>query len=118
MLTRRGQVVTFSLAALGAAAAATLFCIVQIYRTAQVPEGDGSGMQWVILTPLAMLFLFIAVPGFAAGARGLRVLRTSDSTELAPALPSRGWLIALGLFALYFLLPFIVAPLLGPFMVE
>ena len=34
-------------------------------------------MQWVILTPRSMLFLFMVVPAFLTGLRGLRLLRTS-----------------------------------------
>ena len=71
----RGQLVALTLAGFGVAAAGTAFCIVQIYRTAQLPEGDGTGMQWVILTPLTMLFLFIVVLAFATGIRGFRFIK-------------------------------------------
>ena len=114
----RGELLTLTLVALGVAVAGVVFCIVQIYRTALLPEGDGSGMQWVILTPLSMLFLFIVVPAFVTGLRGLRLLRTSEPVELSRVLPGREWLIALGLLVLYFLAPFIIAPFLGLFMEE
>ena len=103
------------LAALGLAVAGIGYCIVQIYRTAQLPVGDGTGMQWVILTPLAMLFLFVVVPALVTAMRGLRLLRRSGPVQPARVIPGRGWLIALGLLALYALAPFVVAPLLGPF---
>jgi hypothetical protein len=115
MTMNRGQLVALTLGAWAIAAAGTVFCIVQIYRTAQLPEGDGTGMQWIILTPLALLLLFIVVPAAITGLRGVRLLRTSETTGPSRTLPSRGWLIALGLLALYFLLPFIVGPLLGIF---
>ena len=119
MLTmNRGQLVALTLGAWAIAVAGTLFCIVQIYRTAQLPEGDGSGMQWIILTPLALLFCFIVVPATITGLRGLRLLRTSETAGPSRTLPSRGWLIALGLLTLYFLFPFIVGPLLGLFLGE
>jgi hypothetical protein len=118
MTMNRGQLSALTLGAWGVAAAGTLLCIIQIYRTAQLPEGDGTGMQWIILTPLTLLFLFIVVPAFVTGLRGLRLLGTSGPIGPARTLPSRGWLIALGLLALYFLLPFGVGPLLGIFMGE
>ena len=114
----RGQLLTLTLAAFSVAVAGLLFCIVQIYRTAQLPEADASGMQWIILTPLSILFLFIVMPAFVTGLRGLRLLRTSERVELRRALPGRGWLIALGVLVLYFLTPFILAPLLGLFIGE
>ena len=105
---------------MGVSIAGTLFCIVQIYRTAQLPEGDGTGMQWIILTPLAMLFLFIVVPAFLTGLRGLRILHANQPTtpsqalpgvpdtiqriEPSQVLPGKGWLIALGLLTLYLVL--------------
>ena len=116
--TSRMQGVALTLAALGVAVAGTAFCIVQIYKTAQLPQGDGTGMQWVILTPLSMLFLFIVVPAFATALRGVRVLRAREPLEASQALPGRGWLIALGLLALYLLAPFILAPIFGLFMDE
>jgi hypothetical protein len=81
----RGRLAALTLAGFGAAAAGTAFCIVQIYRTAQLPEGDGTGMQWVILTPLTMLFLFIVVPAFATGMRGLRLMRMPPEARRSSA---------------------------------
>jgi hypothetical protein len=74
------------------AAAGTLLCIVQIYQTAQLPEGDGTGMQWVILTPLAMLFLFLVVPSLMTGLRGLRFLSATQPIDLSRVIPSKAWL--------------------------
>jgi len=116
----RGQLFTLTLAAMGVSIAGTLFCIVLIYRTAQLPGGDGTGMQWIILAPLAVLFLFIAVPAFLTGFRGLRILHANQTTAPSQALPGvpdtierikpsqilpgKGWLIALGLLTLYLVL--------------
>jgi hypothetical protein len=87
--TSRSQLVALTLAGFGVAVAGTAFCIVQTYRTAQLPEGDGTGMQWVILTPLTMLFLFIVVPAFATGIRGLRLIkRVPKPVAHLPATPS------------------------------
>ena len=83
--TNRSHMVALTLAAFGVAVAGTAFCIVQIYRTAQLPQGDGTGMQWVILTPLAMLFLFIVVPAYRAGRRGLRLLQIAPEARRPPA---------------------------------
>ncbi len=114
----RGKLLTLTLVALGTAVAGTVFCVVQIYRTAQLPTGDGSGMQWVILGPLSLLFVFIVVPALGIARRGLRFLRTSEPVGLSRVLPGRGWLIALGLLVLYFLAPFIIAPILELFTAE
>jgi hypothetical protein len=116
----RGQLFTLTLAAMGISIAGTLFCIMQIYSTAQLPEGDGTGMQWIILTPLAALFLFIVLPAFLTGLRGLRILRahqtatpsqaipgvpdTIERIEALHVLPGKGWLIALGLLTFYLVL--------------
>ncbi len=83
--TGRGQLVALALAGFGVALAGTAFCIVQIYKTAQLPEGDGTGMQWVILTPLTMMFLFIVVPAFLTGVRGLRVMKLAPQARRSPA---------------------------------
>ena len=114
----RGQLLALTLGALAVAAAGTLVCIVQIYRTAQLPEGDRTGMQWIILTPLSLLFLFIVVPAFVTGLRGLRLVRMSETVGPSQTLPGRSWLIGLGLLAVYFVLPFIIGPLLGPLSVS
>ena len=83
--TSRSQLVAITLAGFGVTVAGTAFCIVQTYRTAQLPEGDGTGMQWVILTPLTMLFLFIVVPAFATGIRGLRLIKRVPKPRRSPA---------------------------------
>ena len=83
--TSRSQLVAITLAGFGVTVAGTAFCIVQTYRTAQLPEGDGTGMQWVILTPLTMLFLFIVVPAFATGIRGLRLITRVPKPRRSPA---------------------------------
>ena len=41
-------------------------------------------MQWVILTPLTMLFLFIVVPAFLTGIRGLRVIKLAPKGRRSP----------------------------------
>jgi hypothetical protein len=38
------------------------FCAKVIYDTAQMSAGDGSGMQWVVLTPLTLFFLESCTP--------------------------------------------------------
>ena len=48
------------------------FCAKVIYDTAQMSAGDGSGMQWVVLTPLTLFFLAIVYPALLFGYRGLR----------------------------------------------
>ena len=123
----RGQLLVLTVSALALAVLVTLICIIQIYRTAQIPDGDGSGMQWIILTPLAVLFFFIGVPALMTATRGARALSRrealpeSTTAGVADAsrprspqiLPGRGWAIAFGLLVIYFLAPFIVGPLLG-----
>lgn len=113
--TRRRELMTLTVGALGVAVLGTLFCIVQIHRTAQLPTGDGSGMQWIILTPLSLLFVFLVVPAFVTGLRGIRLLRAKMPAELSQALPGKGWLIALSVLVLYFLAPFIIAPIIDQF---
>lgn len=69
---QRNQSMLLHIGALAVALVGTTFCGYVIYRTAQVPAGDGSGMQWVVLTPLALLFFGVVVPAFLFGMRGLR----------------------------------------------
>jgi hypothetical protein len=69
---QRNPGVLLSIGALAVAFVGTAFCGYVIYRTAQVPVGDGSGMQWVVLTPLTLLFVGLVVPAFLFGMRGLR----------------------------------------------
>ena len=96
-------------------AAVTLFGAVEIYQTAQLPAGDGTGMQWIILTPLALLFLLVGLPALITGVRGLRRWRSRAETGMDGVIPWRGWQIAVGLLLLYLLAPFVVAPVLGFF---
>lgn len=128
----RGQLLVLTVSALAVTGLVALVCITQIYRTAQIPDGDGSGMQWIIVTPLALLFFFIGVPALATAMRGARALGRKEtqpeSTTAAAAdasrppspqiLPGKGWAIALGLLVIYFLAPFIIGPLLGIFIGE
>ncbi len=79
-----GRSRAFTFAALAVAAAGTLVCVVAIYRTAQLPPGDGTGMQWVILGPLAFLFFLVVVPAFVIGVNGLRA-------QLAAGEAGGGW---------------------------
>ena len=81
----RGTLAALTLAAFAVAIAGTAFCIVEIYKTAQLPAGDGTGMQWVILTPLSMLFLFIVVPAFVTGMRGLRLIKLAPEPRRSTA---------------------------------
>ena len=69
---QRSQSVLLYIGALAVALVGTASCGYVIYRTAQVPVGDGSGMQWVVLTPLTLLFVGLVVPAFLFGMRGLR----------------------------------------------
>ncbi len=69
---QRSPGVLLHIGALAVALVGTAFCGYVIYRTAQVPVGDGSGMQWVVLTPLTLLFVGLVVPAFLFGMRGLR----------------------------------------------
>jgi hypothetical protein len=128
----RGRLLVLTVSALAVAGLVALVCIIQIYRTAQYPNGDGSGMQWIILTPVALLFFFIGVPALTTAMRGARALgRIEAAPESTTAgaedpsrppspqiLPGRGWAIALGLLVIYFLAPFIIGPLLGIFIGE
>jgi hypothetical protein len=54
------------------------FCGRVIYNTAQTPLGDGSGMQWVVLGPLAMLFFGLILPALMLGIRGWPTHRAGD----------------------------------------
>jgi hypothetical protein len=116
--TSRRKLLGIGLGALGLGAAVTAFCAAKIYETSQQPAGDGSGMQWVILTPLTLLFALVALPAFITGARALTRWRSIHDPALRDVVPWRGWQIALGLLLLYLLAPFIVAPILGLFSAE
>jgi hypothetical protein len=69
------------LIALLAGLAGTLLCALVIYRTAQQPVGDGTGMQWVILGPLGLLFFGLALPALIYGVNGLRGARPLPSAD-------------------------------------
>lgn len=43
-------------------AGCTLFWLYTFYYIAQVPEGDGTGFQWLAEVPLTAIFLFITCP--------------------------------------------------------
>jgi len=66
--------------ALGVGVLGTLLCASVLYRTAQLPEGDGTGMQWVVLGPIAILFFGVVVPALIIGVSGLRARRALGST--------------------------------------
>ena len=61
---------SLGLLAIGLGGAA--FCVKVINDTAQLPAGDGSGMQWIVLTPLTLFFLAIVCPALRFGYRGIR----------------------------------------------
>jgi len=69
--------------------AGTLFWLYTFYGIAQVPEGDGSGFQWVAVMPLGAIFLLFTVPA-------LHLARRGRALKLAVALGA----IGLVLFAL------------------
>jgi hypothetical protein len=82
---QRTRSVPLCIGALAVALVGTAFCGYVIYKTAQVPVGDGSGMQWVVLTPLTLLFVGLVVPAFLFGMRGLRRPAASVPEALARA---------------------------------
>ena len=53
----------------------TLFWLYTFYGIAQVPSGDHSGMQWIAVMPLGLVFLVLTLPAliFALLDRALRV---------------------------------------------
>jgi hypothetical protein len=44
------------------AGAGILFWLYTFYGIAQVPSGDGSGMQWIAVMPLGLIFLVLTLP--------------------------------------------------------
>src|SRR5215475_4101755 len=42
--------------------AGTLFWLYTFYGIAQVPSGDGSGMQWIAIMPLGLVFVVLTLP--------------------------------------------------------
>ncbi len=53
---------TLRLVTLGLCAAATAFWGYTFYAIAQLPEGDGTGFQWIAEAPLTAIFLFAVLP--------------------------------------------------------
>jgi hypothetical protein len=71
----RSKELTFLALAVGVLG--TLLCASVVYRTAQVPDGDGTGMQWVVLGPIAFVLFGIVIPAFIIGVTGLRSHRAA-----------------------------------------
>jgi hypothetical protein len=57
-------------AALSVAGAGTLFWLYTFYAIAQVPAGDGSGMQWVAVMPLGLVFVVFTLPALVCAWKG------------------------------------------------
>lgn len=118
-VVQRSTLVALSTLAFIVAGIGGTFCAVQIYRTAQMPLGDGSGMQWIILTPLTLLFVGVVLPALGFGRRSLRRLRSlpdeADLVSLDGVIPRRmnGWHIALAVVLAYLFLPLIMALTVG-----
>src|SRR5262249_61035193 len=55
---------------LAVAGAGTLFCLYTFYGVAQVPMGDGSGMQWVAVRPLGLVFVVFTLPALVCAWKG------------------------------------------------
>lgn len=93
----------------------TPFCALVIHRTAQLPPGDGTGTQWIVLTPLAMLFFLVAVPALIVGATGLRARTSAEAVRRSQrrAFKALFRFLVLALTAL-FLAPVLAGLLLGP----
>lgn len=54
----------FRKAATLVAAAGTLFWLYTFYFIAHVPQGDGTGFQWLAVFPLGMIFAFFFLPAW------------------------------------------------------
>jgi hypothetical protein len=52
------------------AAAGTLFWLYTFYAIAHVPQGDGSGFQWLAVFPLGMIFGLFFLPAWLLVAIG------------------------------------------------
>ena len=48
----------------------TLFWLYTFYAIAQVPAGDGTGMQWVAVMPLGFIFLALTLPALLLALSG------------------------------------------------
>jgi len=55
---------------LAVAGAGTLFWLYTFYGIAQVPMGDGSGMQWVAVMPLGLVFVVFTLPALVCAWKG------------------------------------------------
>jgi hypothetical protein len=55
--------------ALAVAAAGTLFWLYTFYAIAQVPEGDGTGFQWIAVMPLGAIFFSLTLPALLLALR-------------------------------------------------
>lgn len=53
------------IAALAVALAGTLFWFYTFYAIAQLPQGDGTGFQWVAEMPLTLIFVVLTFPALA-----------------------------------------------------
>lgn len=62
--------------ALAVAGAGTLFWLYTFYYIAQLPAGDGSGMQWMAEGPLTFIFVLFILPALVF-ARGGEKLKTA-----------------------------------------
>lgn len=58
------------LVALSLALAGTAFWLYTFYWLAQLPAGDGSGMQWVAAVPLGLIFLLFTLPALILAFKG------------------------------------------------
>ncbi len=63
-------------AVLAIAAAGTLFWFYTFYYIAQLPMGDGTGMQWVAEAPLTVIFFLFTFPALIIAPKG-RMLKTA-----------------------------------------
>jgi len=53
---------TLRLVTLGLCVAATAFWVYTFYAIAQLPEGDGTGFQWIAEVPLTAILLLAVLP--------------------------------------------------------
>lgn len=60
-----------------------LLCGSVVYRTAQLADGDGTGMQWVVLGPMGFVLFGIVVPALIIGITGLRIHRAAAASAIA-----------------------------------
>jgi hypothetical protein len=56
--------------ALAVASAGALFWLYTFYGIAQVPIGDGSGMQWIAVMPLGLIFVVFILPALVCSWKG------------------------------------------------